>query len=108
MFTNENAKLLLISKYSNITKQNRIRQYLQILTLGNVMDKKHCDVSEALEKIQNIITTYAPQGPWSYRIEEAKVEYLYNVVVGNEWCKIPLTLCFAHDPFWNFTSSLLL
>lgn len=96
--TYDDAKQLFISKYRNITKQNRIRRYLQNLTLKNVMDKKSCDFSEALEELRNKITKLAPQRFLSYCKEDIKVEYSYNAVVGNEWCKIPFTQCIARNP----------
>lgn len=87
----DDFKQLLISKYSNATKKEKIGQYFQKLSLRIVMDKKICDVIEALEDFRNTIAKFAPQGLLSYHTEEAKVEYLYNAVVGSKWCNIPLT-----------------
>lgn len=96
------AKNFLVRNYSSPSRQNRIRQFLQGLTLKGIIEKESCDTSEALERLRETITKYAPQGPGSFRTEEAKVEYLYNAVAGHDWAKIPLTQCYSHDPPWNF------
>lgn len=44
-------------------------------------------MSEKLEKLQNIITKYSPQGPLSFRSEEVKVEYLHDAVCDNNLAK---------------------
>lgn len=92
----------LLAKFNNISRQIRVRQYLQSLSLNAIVSKESCDVSEGLEKLRNTIVKFAPQGPMSYRSEEAKVEYLYNAVVNCEWAKNALTQCYAQDPPWNF------
>lgn len=96
------AAAQMIAEYNNITRQNRVRQYLQGISLTSIMEKESCDTSDGLEKLRNIITRFAPQGPRSYRSEEAKVEYLYNAVAGLSWSKPALTQCYTNDPPWKF------
>lgn len=92
----------MIAELNNITRQNRVRLYLQGLKLPAVIQKENCDVTDSLGKFRTTITRYAPQGPMSYRTEEAKVEYLYNSVIGLPWTKPALTQCYANLPPWNF------
>lgn len=49
-------------------------------------------------KLRNIITTYASQGPVSYRTDEAKVDYLHHALVSVKWAKPALIQCCSYDP----------
>lgn len=72
---------MLIAHFGMITWQNRIRQYFHIVTLPGMMSKESFDVIEGLEKVQDIISKYALQGPVSYRTQKAKTEYFNKAVV---------------------------
>lgn len=97
------AKENIIRFFDTRTRQVRVRQYLQSLTLSSIMEKRSCDVSDGLEYLRNIISKFAPQGPHAHRGQEAKVEYLYNAVLGNQWASTALTNCYAQAEPWSFT-----
>lgn len=48
------------------------------------MEKKSCNVAEALEELHEAITKFTPQGPRTHRSEKDKVEYLYDATMGAE------------------------
>lgn len=91
-----------MAKYKNVNRQICIRQFLHRTTLFSIMDKDSCDLSTALEKLCDTVTSYVPQGPISNRSEEAKVEYLYYAVSSIDWAKLALTQCYTHEPSWDF------
>lgn len=64
---------------------------LQGTTIAFIMSKFSCNTNYAFERLRDIITTYTPHGPLSYRTEEANVEYLKNVLAGVDWTKPALT-----------------
>lgn len=45
------------------------------------MEKRSCDISEALEELRKVITKHTPQGSKTHRSGEDKVEYLYNAMI---------------------------
>lgn len=98
----EDAYLEMQEEFNSLTKQNRIRKYLQTLRLNSVMEKKSCDMPKALEDFRETITKYAPQGPKQHRLEDYKVEYLYDAVIGADWAQAALTQCYASTPPWDF------
>lgn len=92
----------MTAEYNNITLQNQVRSCLQGMKLLLITQKQNCDVTEGFDSIRNLIAKYAPQSPISYRFEEAKVEHLYNSVIGSEWAKTARTQCYANCPPWTF------
>lgn len=46
--TYRQASANMISEYSIIPSQNRVRQHLQVLTLNTIMEKVSCDIIEGL------------------------------------------------------------
>lgn len=93
----------MTAKYNNNNNsQTRMCQILQGMALACIMAKQSCDTSTTLEKLCDIITTSAPQGPISYRTEEAKIEYLHNTLAGIDWAQPARTQCYARDPPWTF------
>lgn len=75
----------------SIARQNRVRKYLQNLSLTIVLEKKSCNVSKTLEELCEVITMDTPQGPRTHRSEEDKVEYLYDATIKAEWAQSALT-----------------
>lgn len=102
------AKRILINQYNNINRQIRMHQILQSTTLSSIMYQHACDTNVALETLCDIITTYRPQGPMSYRLEEGKVEHLQNTLAVVERAKSALTECYAYDLLWTFHHYTLL
>ena len=86
------------SEFNSITRQNRVRKYLQGLRLSAIMRERSCSVTEALEELRETITKFAQQGPRNHRSEEDKVEYLYRAVVGHEWASNSLSQAIASEP----------
>ena len=83
----EQACQIMQDEYNNITRQNRIRKYLQSLRIQSLMNTKKLNTAEALEELRENIPRFAPQGPRTHRSGEDKVEYLYKAVVGAPWAK---------------------
>lgn len=98
----EEASTKIQLEFNSIARQNRVRKYLQSLSLTSIMEEKSCSVAEGLEKLREVITKFTPQGPRTHRSEEDKVEYLYDAVIGAEWAQPALTQCYATTPPWNF------
>ena len=71
----------MVNEYNNITRQNRVRQYLQGLKLSEIIQKESCDICTGLERIREIISKYTPNGPEVYRNDPSNVEYLQNAVL---------------------------
>ena len=86
------------TEFNSITRQNRVRKYLQGLRLTAVMRERSCSVTEALEELRETITKFAQQGPRNYRSEEDKVDYLYRAVVCHEWASNSLSQPIASEP----------
>ena len=86
------------TEFKRITRQNRVRKYLQGLRLTAVMRERSCSVTEALEELRETITKFSQQGPRNHRSEEDKVEYLYRAVVGHEWAGNSLSQAIASEP----------
>ena len=84
--------------FNSITRQNRVRKYIQGLRLTAITRERSCTVTEALEELRQTITKFAPQGPRNHCSEEDKVEYLYHAVVGHEWASNPLSQAIASEP----------
>ena len=78
---------IMQNEYNEITRQNRIRKYLQSLRIQSLRNTKKLNTAEASEELREIITRFAPQGLRTHRSEEDKVEYLYKAVVGAPWAK---------------------
>lgn len=57
---NQIAAQKMILELNNITRQNRVRKYLQGLEIQSIMQKEKCNVNDGLEKIRNIISRYSP------------------------------------------------
>ena len=68
----ESSKSKMESEFNSITRQRRVRQYLQSLRLNKIREKESCEVTEGLEKLRDTITKFARQGPKSHRTDEAK------------------------------------
>lgn len=51
------------NEYISIHRQNKVRKYLQSLSVAPIMRKKACTVSEALEELREVIAKYEIQGP---------------------------------------------
>ena len=98
----DQIKSKMVNEYNNITRQNRVRQYLQGLKLSEIIQKESCDISTGLERIREIITKYTPNGPEVYRNDPSKVEYLYNAVLDQSWASSVLTNRYANTPPWSF------
>ena len=92
----------MVSEYNNITRQNRVRQYLQGLKLSEIIQKKSSDISTGLERIREIITKYTPNGLEVYHNDPSKVKYLYDAVLSKSWASSVLTNCYANTPPWSF------
>lgn len=84
----------------NTSRQNRLLQYLQIVTLKGIVSSKSCDVSETRKKVRNVITDYKPQISVSDRTEKAQVEFLYYSIVTTSRTNTALTQCYTHDSPW--------
>jgi len=69
---------MMQEEFNNITRQNRVRKYLQSLRLNSIIKSRNCSIAEALEELRETITRYSPQGPMTHRSEEDKVDYLYK------------------------------
>lgn len=95
------AKKIVKEKYSTVARQNLIRQELLSLHLSKIIDAESRTPNKALAKIRDNITTFAPQEPETQRSEEAKVEYLYNALIGVDWAKPALTNGYAQEPPWD-------
>jgi hypothetical protein len=93
---------LMQQEFNSLTRQSRVRKHLQKLRIGEVMNRKKCSVAEALEELRELITKLAPQGPKTHRSDEAKVEYLYQAVVGASWAKASLSASQSSNPPWTF------
>lgn len=93
---------LMQQEFNSLTRQSRVRKHLQKLRIGEIMSRKKCSVAEALEELREIITKLAPQGPKTHRSDEAKVEYLYQAVVGASWAKASLSASQSSNPPWTF------
>jgi hypothetical protein len=93
---------LMQSEFNSVTRQNRIRKHLQKLRLGDIMTRKTCSVTEALEELREIITKLSPQGPRNHRSDDDKAEYLYKAVVGAHWAKASLSASQSSSPTWTF------
>lgn len=96
------AKLKMIDEYSNITTQNRVRKYLQSLTLSSIISKENIGISEGLDKLRNVIEKFSQQGPLSYRTDEAKIEYLFDALNDQEWASSTISNCYAQKEPWKF------
>lgn len=90
------------NEFNSIARQNRIRKYLQTLSIGSIMKTKSCSVEEALEHLLETRTNFTPQGPSNHRSEDDKVEYLYDAVIEAEWARNALTQCYTNIPSRNF------
>ena len=83
--TFEKAKHRINKQFDTNTKQNSVRQYLQSLTLTDIVTKKSCTVNEGLEELRTTIYKFAPEGPLAHRSDEAKIEYMYDAVLEHDW-----------------------
>lgn len=81
------ACYLMKCELDSVIVQKRVLRYLQIIQLKSITDEKGCSVSEALDKLKEKIRKFTSQGPPAHRTEEAKVEYLYEAVVGQKWTR---------------------
>jgi Zinc knuckle len=90
------------SEFNSVTRQNRIRKHLQKLRIGDIMTRKTCSVTEALEELREIITKLSTQGPRNHRSDDDKAEYLYKAVVGAHWAKASLSASQSSSPTWTF------
>jgi hypothetical protein len=72
---------MMQKEFNSLTRQNRVRKHLQKLRLSNIVGKRRCTVTDALEELREIITKLTPQGPRTHISEENKVEYLNKAVV---------------------------
>ena len=86
------------TEFNSITRQNRVRKYLQGLWLTAVMRERSRSVTEALEEFRETITKFAQQSSRNHRSEEDKMEYLYRAVVGHEWASNSLSQAIASEP----------
>lgn len=64
----------------------------------SVMQKKSCNISEALEELHEMITKFTPQGPRMHSFEGAKVEYLYDAIMSTDWPQRALAQCYTNQP----------
>lgn len=85
----EEASNKVENEYNSIARQSRVRKYLQGLNLNKIMEKECCDVSAVLKKRRDISTMFTPRGPKYHIFEDAKTEFLYEIMIGIEWAKIP-------------------
>lgn len=60
-------------------------------------------MSEGLHNIRKTIDKFTTQGPVSFPIEEAKVEYMYGAVICQEWANAALKNCYAQKEPWKFS-----
>lgn len=58
--THKEACIKMQKGYSSVAHQKRVRKYHQNLSIAAVMEKKFCNVSEALEELLEIMTNFAP------------------------------------------------
>jgi hypothetical protein len=82
---------LMQQEFNSLSRQSRVRKHLQNLQIGEVLNRKKVKVAEALEELRELITKLAPQGPKTHCSDEAKVQYLYQAVVGASWEKASLS-----------------
>lgn len=61
------------NEYNSITQQKKVRKCFQNLSLVFVMEHNSCDVLEALVKVCEAVTKFAPQEPRTHRSEEGKM-----------------------------------
>lgn len=100
--TFEKATNSVIKQFDTKTKQTRVRQYLQSLTLTEIVNNKSCTISDGLEELRSTISKLAPQGPTAHRTEEAKIDYMYNAVLQHEWASTVLNSCYTEDSKMTF------
>lgn len=82
--TFQEACIKIQTEYRSLSHQNRVRKYLQSLSLVSIMGKKPCNFSEALGKLLDVITRFTSQGRRTHQSEEDKVENLYEATIGAE------------------------
>lgn len=80
----------MVKECSRVTRQNRVRQYLQNLEPEKVVEIEPCDTGEGFEKNRGLIANFAPQAPSHYRFEEVKLEYQYVAVFDPPWTMLLL------------------
>jgi len=96
------AIVVMRNEYSSIARQNRVRKFLQGLSLRSIMREKRLSVSESLDHLREVISKYAPQGPENHRSENDKIEYLSDALVGTDWAKPVLAQSTSASPAWSF------
>lgn len=52
----------MIKEYSNVSRHNIVRQYLQNCKLEKIVENEECDRKKGLETMRRRITQFAPQG----------------------------------------------
>lgn len=82
--TFEEACTGIRNDFSSTARQDRVRKYLQNLSLTSIIEKKSCTVSEALEQLCEIITNFTSHGSMTHKSEEDMVEYLYDATTSME------------------------
>lgn len=91
------ASVIMKEEYNITTRQKRVQKMLQVLLINYLKKGKGCNVSDALEELRGMIKTYAPQGPRTHRLEQDKVEYLTDVVIGADSASNALTQAIASE-----------